>query len=134
LKETEEYKQTVSEMKSQLGKKYIRLDTIADCILRLPTVELQYAALQQVNTLLSGTAWSEKAAEVLETMFAKVKEQQDRQEQKQDKILDSMEKAVERPATMISHVENYQPQIQNQNIDLPTPPFRTHDKKRLDNE
>ena len=32
LKETEEYKQTVSDMKSQLGKKYIRLDTIADCI------------------------------------------------------------------------------------------------------
>jgi len=99
LKETEEYKQTVSEMKSQLGKKYIRLDTIADCILRLPTVELQYAALQQVNTLLSGTAWSEKAAEVLETMFAKVKEQQDRQEQKQDKILDSMEKAATKPTT-----------------------------------
>ena len=99
LKETEEYKQTVSEMKSQLGKKYIRLDTIADCILRLPTVELQYAALQQVNTLLSGTAWSEKAAEVLETMFAKVKEQQDRQEQKQDKVIDSMEKAANKPTT-----------------------------------
>ena len=94
LKETEEYKQTVSEMKSQLGKKYIRLDTIADCILRLPTVELQYAALQQVNTLLSGTAWSEKAAEVLETMFAKVKEQQDRQEQKQDKMIEEVEKAA----------------------------------------
>lgn len=94
LKETEEYKQMVSEMKSQLGKKYIRLDTIADCILRLPTVELQYAALQQVNTLLSGTAWSEKAAEVLETMFAKVKEQQDRQEQKQDKMIEEMEKAA----------------------------------------
>ena len=94
LKETEEYKQTVSEMKSQLGKKYIRLDTIADCILRLPTVELQYAALQQVNTLLSGTAWSEKAAEVLETMFAKVKEQQDRQEQKQNKMIEEVEKAA----------------------------------------
>jgi hypothetical protein len=98
LKETEEYKQTVSEMKSQLGKKYIRLDTIADCILRLPTVELQYAALQQVNTLLSGTAWSEKAAEVLETMFAKVKEQQDRQEQKQDKMIEEVEKAANKKA------------------------------------
>lgn len=94
LKETEEYKQTVSEMKSQLGKKYIRLDTIADCVLRLPTVELQYAALQQVNTLLSGTAWSEKAAEVLETMFAKVKEQQDRQEKKQNKMIEEVEKAA----------------------------------------
>ena len=95
LKETEEYKQTVSEMKSQLGKKYIRLDTIADCILRLPTVELQYAALQQVNTLLSGTAWSEKAAEVLETMFAKVKEQQDRQE----KMDEAVEKNLKEPRT-----------------------------------
>lgn len=99
LKETEEYKQTVSEMKSQLGKKYIRLDTIADCILRLPTVELQYAALQQVNTLLSGTTWSEKPAEVLETMFAKVKEQQDRREQKQDKMMESVKEAVNRPMT-----------------------------------
>lgn len=99
LKETEEYKQTVSDMKSQLGKKYIRLDTIADCILRLPTIELQYAALQQLNTLLVGTAWSDKAAEVLETMFAKVKEQQDRQEQKQDKLADAVEKAANKPTT-----------------------------------
>ena len=69
-------------------------ETIADRILQLPTVELQYEAYQQINTLLTGTSWSEKAAEVLEKMFAKVKEQQDRQEQKQDKILDSMEKAA----------------------------------------
>ena len=99
LKETEEYKQTVSDMKTQLGKKYIRLDTIADCILRLPTIELQYSALQQVNTLLSGTLWSEKAAEVLETMFAKVKEQQDRREQKQDKMMESVKEAANRPMT-----------------------------------
>ena len=96
LKETEEYKQTVSDMKSQLGKKYIRLDTIADCILRLPTVELQYAALQQVNTLLSGTAWSNKAAEVLETMFAKVKDQQDRQQEMED----NLKKAANKPTTI----------------------------------
>lgn len=99
LKETEEYKQTLLEMKSQLGKKYIRLDTIADCILRLPTVELQYSALQQVNTLLSGTSWSEKAAEVLEKMFAKVKEQQDRQEQKQDKMIETVREAANKPTT-----------------------------------
>ena len=99
LKETEEYKQTVSDMKTQLGKKYIRLDTIADCILRLPTIELQYSALQQVNTLLSGTLWSEKAAEVLETMFAKVKEQQDRHEQKQDKMIESVKEAANKPTT-----------------------------------
>jgi hypothetical protein len=86
-------------MKVGLGKSYIRLDTIAECILRLPIFELQYAAYQQINTLLTGTSWSEKAAEVLETMFAKVKEQQDRQEQKQDKVLDSMQKAANMPTT-----------------------------------
>ena len=96
LKETEEYKQTVSDMKSQLGKKYIRLDTIADCILRLPTIELQYAALQQMNTLLAGTAWSEKAAEVMETMFAKVKGQQDRQQEMEE----NLKKAANKPTTI----------------------------------
>ena len=94
LRETEEYKAALAEMKVGLGKSYIRLDTIADCILRLPIFELQYAAYQQINTLLIGTSWSEKAAEVLETMFAKVKEQQDRQEQKQDKMIEEVEKAA----------------------------------------
>ena len=99
LRETEEYKAAIAEMKSGLGKSHIRLDTIANCILRLPTFDLQYAAYQQITALLTGTSWSEKAAEVLETMFAKVKEQQDRQEQKQDKVIDSMEKAANKPTT-----------------------------------
>ena len=94
MRETEEYKAALAEMKVGLGKSYIRLDTIAECILRLPIFELQYAAYQQINTLLIGTSWSEKAAEVLETMFAKVKEQQDRQEQKQDKMIEEVEKAA----------------------------------------
>jgi hypothetical protein len=94
LRETEEYKAAIAEMKSGLGKSHIRLDTIANCILRLPTFDLQYAAYQQITALLTGTSWSEKAAEVLETMFAKVKEQQDRQEQKQDKMIEEVEKAA----------------------------------------
>ena len=62
--------------------------------------------------------WQKHAAQIEEQILAQQKEQQDRQEQKQDKILDSMEKAVERPATVISHVENYQPQIQSQTNNL----------------
>lgn len=96
LEETEEYKQTISEMKTSLGKSYIRLDTIADCILRLPTVELQYTAFQQVSTLLTGTSWSEKAAEVLERMFAKVKNQQNRQQE----LEENMKKAANKPTTI----------------------------------
>lgn len=120
LEETEEYKQTISEMKTSLGKSYIRLDTIADCILRLPTVELQYTAFQQVSTLLTGTSWSEKAAEVLERMFAKVKNQQDRQQE----LEENMKKAANKPTTQINTLElvqkketnidkNYGPNIEN---------------------
>lgn len=97
LRETEEYRATIAEMKVGLGKSYIRLDTIAECILRLPTFDLQYAAFQQVNTLLTGTSWSEKAAEVLEKMFAKVKEQQDRQDQRQDKMMAEVKELAKMP-------------------------------------
>ena len=65
-------------------------ETIADRILQLPTVELQYEAYQQITALLAGTSWSEKAAEVLETMFAKVKEQQDRQEHMDEAVKKSL--------------------------------------------
>lgn len=75
LRETEEYKQSVAEMKAQLGRSHISFQTIADCILRLPTHDLQYKAFQEVNALLTGTGWSEKAEEVLNQMFSKVKQQ-----------------------------------------------------------
>ncbi len=69
-------------------------ETIAERILKLPTVELQYEAYQQITALLTGTSWDKKATEVLKKMFAQVKEQQDRQEQKQDKLADAVEKAA----------------------------------------
>lgn len=75
------------------------LDTIEQCILRLPTFELQKTALNQADDLLRGTAWSQRSATVLKKMFAKVKEQQNRQEQKQDKLADAVEKAANRPTT-----------------------------------
>ena len=75
LRKTEEYKLSITEMKSQLGRSHISFNKIADCILRLPTYDLQYAAFQQVNALLTGTAWSEKAEDVLNQMFSKVKQQ-----------------------------------------------------------
>ena len=75
LRASEEYQATIEEMKRQLGRSHISLNTIADCILRLPTLEMQYSAFQQVNTLLTGTAWSDKAQEVLTKMFSKVEAQ-----------------------------------------------------------
>lgn len=75
LRETEEYKVLVAEMKAQLGQSHISFQKIADCILRLPTYDSQYTAFQQVNALLTGTAWQEKAEDVLNQMFARVKQQ-----------------------------------------------------------
>ena len=72
----------------------IDLDTIEQCVLRFPTIDLQQRALEQADNLLRGTAWSQRSGIVEKKMYAKQKEQQDRQEQKQDKILDSMEKAA----------------------------------------
>lgn len=74
-RESQEYKQAVAEMKAQLGRSHISFQKIADCILRLPTYDSQYTAFQQVNALLTGTAWQEKAEDVLNQMFARVKQQ-----------------------------------------------------------
>ena len=78
----------------------IDLDTIEQCILRFPTFELQQKALNQADDLLRGTAWSQRSAVVQNKMFVLVKEQKDRQEQRQDKMIDSVEKAANRPTTV----------------------------------
>lgn len=75
LRASEEYQATIEEMKRQLGRSHISLNTIADCILRLPTFDMQYSAFQQVNALLTGTSWSNNAQEVLSKMFSKVEAQ-----------------------------------------------------------
>ena len=68
-------------------------------MLRFPTIELQQRALEQADNLLRGTAWSQRSGIVEKKMYAKQKEQQDRQEQKQDKVIDSMQKAANKPTT-----------------------------------
>ena len=77
----------------------IDLDTIEHGILRFPSFELQQRALEQADNLLRGTAWSQRSAKVQEKMFSMVKEQQDRQEQKQDKLADAVKKAANKPTT-----------------------------------
>lgn len=73
LKESEEYRATIKSMEEQLGRSHISFNKIAECILRLPTTEMQSQALQYVNFLLTGTAWSTKAEEVMNRIFAEVK-------------------------------------------------------------
>ena len=47
-------------------------------------------------------------------------------------LFKAIEKAVNKPTTMIPHVDNYMPQIQTQNIDLLYPPIEQ--QERLENE
>lgn len=75
----------------------IDLDTIEQCVLRFPTIDLQQRALEQADNLLRGTAWSQRSGIVEKKMYAQQKEQQDRQEKKQDKVIDSMQKAANKP-------------------------------------
>ena len=107
---------------------------LASSFLKFPT-KIALGMFGGVSTLLAWhPEWQKSAPKIEEQILAQQKEQQDRQEAKQDKMMETVEKAAERPATVISHVENYQPQIQNQNIDLPAPPFGTQEIKRLDDE
>ena len=102
--------------------------------LKFPT-KIALGMFGDVSTLLAWhPEWQKSAPKIEEQILAQQKEQQDKQEAKQDKMMETVEKAAERPATVISHVENYQPQIQNQNIDLPAPPLGTQEIKRLDDE
>ena len=107
---------------------------LASSFLKFPT-KIALGMFGGVSTLLAWhPEWQKTAPKIEEQILAQEKEQQDRQEQKQDEILDSMEKVMNKPATVISHVGNYQPKIQNQNIDLPAPPFGTQETKRLEYE
>ena len=107
---------------------------LASSFLKFPT-KIALGMFGGVSTLLAWhPEWQKSAPKIEEQILAQQKEQQDRQEAKQDKMMETVEKAAERPATVISHVENYQPQIQNQNIDLPAPPLGTQETKRLDDE
>lgn len=72
IRETEQYKKSLVEIKQQLGRSSISLNTIAECILRFPSFDLQYNAFQQISSILVGTPWSDKAQEVLEAMFKMV--------------------------------------------------------------
>ena len=85
----------LTEMKA--SGKAIDLDTIEQCVLRFPTIDLQQRALEQADNLLRGTAWSQRSGTVEAKMYAQQKEQQDRQEQRQDKMIEEVEKAANKP-------------------------------------
>ena len=53
-------------------------------------------------------------------------------EDRHEMLAKAIERAVEKPTTVIPHIDNYMPQIQTQNIDLPNLPL--DQQEQLDNE
>ena len=101
-KQSEEYKKAVADMEQHLGKSSVQLNTIAKCILRFPTYELQKEAFDKVNSVLVGTSWNEKAEEVLNTMLENLrkKEEQDKADalkQPKNVIIKDSEVKIENP-------------------------------------
>ena len=107
----------------------IDLDTIEQCVLRFPTIDLQQRALEQADNLLRGTAWSQRSGSVEAKMYAQQKEQQDRQEQMDEAV----KKSLEEPRTQINNTlelvnkketnidKNYGPNIEHNGGTLALP-------------
>jgi hypothetical protein len=83
----------LTEMKA--SDEAIDLDTIEQCVLRFPTIDLQQRALEQADNLLRGTAWSQRSGIVEKKMYAQQKEQLDRQH----KMDEAVKKSLEEPRT-----------------------------------
>ena len=74
-------------------------EDLMSAFLRLPTeLALSYFGTMSILLALNPT-WQKYAPQIQEQILAKQKEQQDRQEKKQDKVIDSMQKAANKPTT-----------------------------------
>lgn len=99
--------------------------------LRLPTeLALSYFGTMSALFALNPT-WQKYAPRINELILTKQREQQDRQ----NKMDEAVKKSLEEPRTqtVISGVSNYMPQIQTQNIDMPSLPTG-QDAKLLEDE
>ena len=84
---------------------------LASSFLRFPT-KIALGMFGGVSTLLAWhPEWQKSAPQIQEQILAQQKEQQDRHEQKQDKILDSMEKAANKPT--IENIYGDKNELQN---------------------
>lgn len=83
----------------------IELDTIEQCILRLPTYDAQQKALEQADNLLRGTAWSQRSAAVQDKMIARAREQQD-----------ILKKIADKPSVQVDIKKGAHAQISEQGI------------------
>lgn len=74
-------------------------EDLTESFLMFPT-DLALSYFGTISTLLAmNPTWQKYAPQIHRQILTKQKKQQDRQEQKQDKILDSMEKAATKPVT-----------------------------------
>jgi len=121
---------------------------LASSFLKFPT-KIALGMFGGVSTLLAWhPEWQKSAPQIEEQILAQQKEQQDRQEQKQDKVIETMKKGTNKiiingdivegdkvdEKNVMPHVGNFKPEIQTQTMNVPLTPMEQQEQNLLEDE
>lgn len=121
---------------------------LASSFLKFPT-KIALGMFGGVSTLLAWhPEWQKSAPQIEEQILAKQKEQQDRQEQKQDKVIETLKKGTNNiiingdivegdkvdEKNVMPHVGNFKPEIQTQTMNVPLTPMEQQEQNLLEDE
>ena len=121
---------------------------LASSFLKFPT-KIALGMFGGVSTLLAWhPEWQKSAPQIEEQILAQQKEQQDRQEQKQDKVIETLKKGTNNiiingdivegdkvdEKNVMPHVGNFKPEIQTQTMNVPLTPMEQQEQNLLEDE
>ena len=121
---------------------------LASSFLKFPT-KIALGMFGGVSTLLAWhPEWQKSAPQIEEQILAQQKEQQDRQEQKQDKVIETLKKGTNKiiingdivegdkvdEKNVMPHVGNFKPEIQTQTMNVPLTPMEQQEQNLLEDE
>ena len=121
---------------------------LASSFLKFPT-KIALGMFGGVSTLLAWhPEWQKSAPKIEEQILAQQKEQQDRQEQKQDKMIETLKKGTNKiiingdivegdkvdEKNVMPHVGNFKPEIQTQTMNMPLHPMGQNEQELLEDE
>ena len=121
---------------------------LASSFLKFPT-KIALGMFGGVSTLLAWhPEWQKSAPKIEEQILAQQKEQLDRQEQKQDKMIETLKKGTNKiiingdivegdkvdEKNVMPHVGNFKPEIQTQTMNVPLTPMEQQEQNLLEDE
>ena len=124
------------------------MKVLASSFLKFPT-KIALGMFGGVSTLLAWhPEWQKSAPQIEEQILAQQKEQQDRQEQKQDKVIETLKKGTNKiiingdivegdkvdEKNVMPHVGNFKPEIQTQTMNVPLTPMEQQEQNLLEDE